>query len=229
MTTIKSTSAKILFIFIIFTVVHAEKAWAQSRFKTPLSYKGITASFGSRSFDLSSGIKEINQTKVGMGGGQLGIFYGNQAMRANITLFGYYSSASNIKGSIDLYTNGASVNFYPIAALTGKTSKIQPYFSTGVAYEKMKFYGHYLAGPDTKVNYSVTRQPSIGKVNQLNATIGAGVELNVTPGFRNFVHVFTEVKYGAKLFNQGSNSNFASTSSSHQVLMNIGLRFGSRN
>jgi hypothetical protein len=222
-------SAVLLFLLVVF---YSQTPLAQglgSAKQTAKYYRGLEGSFGSRVFTLHSDIRELNQASCVMGGGQVGIVYGNETIRARLVMFGYFFSTGSMKGSIDLYTNNASINFYPLSLLTRKSTLLQPYLTSGVAYTQMKFYGYYLHNDNvnTPINYSNGTEPFLGRVNQLNGFVGAGLDVNLH-NYSDFVQVFTELRYGSAMSKQTRYSHFIGTAAPNQIVFNIGVRFGAK-
>lgn len=190
-------------------------------------YKGLEGSFGFRKYTINSSINELNQLPVNQEGGRIGLVVGNRIIQTNIELLGYYYSTGNMKGTIDLYENGATFNFYPLALLLDKEIRVAPYLVGGCTYERIKFSGHYLTKDSAPINYSTSKDPFLGSVNQLSTYVGAGVEFKIIHQY-DFVHMFSEVKYGVNSSSNTKYNEFKSTSLGSQTLINIGVRFGSK-
>lgn len=190
-------------------------------------YKGFEGSFGFRKYTISSTINELNQLAVNQEGGRIGLVAGNRIIQISIELLGYYYSTGNMKGTIDLYESGAAFNFYPLALLLDKEIRVAPYLIGGCTYERVKFSGHYLTKDSTPINYSTSEDPFLGSVNQLSTYVGAGVEFKIIHQY-DFVHLFSEVKYGVNISSNTKYNEFKSTSLGSQTLINIGVRFGSK-
>ncbi len=152
-------------------------------------YKGFESSFGSRSYNINSSIGNLDQLTVGQEGGRVGIILGNRVVQANVQLLGYFFSTSSMAGSIDLYENGVSVNFYPMALLFNKEVRVEPYFTGGLTYERIKFRGYYLSNDNGPINYSTCEEPFLGAINQVNAYLGVGVDFKIIDQY-DFVHLF---------------------------------------
>ena len=213
----------ILFITLIFQVMIGQ---AQSfRSSQQNLYKGLVVSFGTRSVEVSSDISKINGTNLMETGGQVGVTFGNQILRTNIGILGYYSSAGNTAGTTDLYESNASMNFYPFALFTGNKCLVQPYLTAGVAYDRFKFFGYYINREPGITNYSQSEAPLLGKIKQVNGTVGMGLELKLRDEF-SFINVFSEVKYGYNLSQTASDNAFANTTLMNQMQVVLGLSFG---
>jgi hypothetical protein len=185
-------------------------------------YRGIGVSFGSRSFKSVSMYSAIDKKIVSVQGGQLNVTLGNEHLRTDIGLIGYYSSSASVAGSIDYYTNHISTKFYPSYLFTNSHPRFEPYFTTGIAYYRYKFYGHYAAEDVNKINYSAPA-PYLGTVRQMAAAIGVGLEFKIIDK-HNFVHLFTEVKWSKSL--ASGSTTFDNTHLSGNTIVNIGLAFG---
>jgi hypothetical protein len=187
-------------------------------------YMGLGVNFGSRSFKSASNYSEIDQALVSMAGGQLGITWGNKLFRGDVGLIGYYSSVSNIVGSIDLYTNHASVKFYPTNLFCKTRPRLDPYINAGVMYDRYKFYGHYVIQDAGKVNYSAP-EPYVGSIKQTSATLGAGLEFRLIDKY-DFIHFFSEVKWSRNLKSVNTRNVFENTQLGSNTIINVGLYFG---
>jgi len=215
-------------LFLIL-ILHSAFSHGQSSypFNDDKQYIGLDVSFGTHAFTINSDILKINQAVVNQGGGQIGFIYGNKILRTKVGLIGYYSSVSNIAGTIDLYESNASANFYPLSLITKKAHRVEPYFNAGLAYDQIKFYGHYMQNDPEEVNYSTSEAPYIGKIKQLNATVGAGVELKVVDHI-NFINLFSEIRYGFNMTNTYDRPELGNTKVGNQMAVNIGVTFGRR-
>jgi hypothetical protein len=93
---------------------------------------------------LSSDIARLDQTSSPQIGGQIGVVAGGEVIRAKVNLLGYYASSENAAGSTDLYTSGASLDFYPLSWIFKRNFRLEPYFTGGLNYNRFKFFGYYL-------------------------------------------------------------------------------------
>jgi hypothetical protein len=62
-------------------------------------------------------------------------------------------------------------------------------------------------------------------MKQVNATVGIGLELKLKDRF-DFIHLFSEVKYGHNLSTKTNDSAFAGTSLNNQMQVVLGISFG---
>jgi hypothetical protein len=212
----------LLFIVLIFKSVTAD---AQMYRSDESLYKGFVASFGTRSAILSSDIQKIDQSKITQAGGRIGLVFGNSVVRSRIGLLGYYASTANTAGSVDLYESNATVHFYPLSWITKRSPLVEPYITGGVDYDQYKFYGHYLNQEPGQTNYSQAEAPYLGKIKEVNASIGAGVEVKLKDDY-DFIHLFTEVRYGRNLSRKTDDAAFAHTEIARQMQVIIGITFG---
>jgi len=222
---LKGIAYLLLFIVLFFIQLNSVKAQVRSASKK--SYLGFSTSFGTRSFSLSSDIEKINRSQVNQAGGQVGLVYGNSVVRSRVGLLAYFSSGKEVAGSIDLLVNNASVNFYPLALIQTKLSKIQPYVNGGLSYDRLKFYGYYFDNDGGPVNYSTSQAPYLGAIKQINATVGAGLEFRIVEN-HTFLHFFSEVRYGLHVSDVSRDSEFVNTTTGNPVRLNLGVMFGSR-
>lgn len=220
----------IILMFVCFVFgFNGNSAYGQSEFPTTVSYRGLEGSFGRHTFTINSNIKELRRLSAVMDGGEIGLVYGNETIRGRLVLFGYYFSTGSMSGSMDLYNNSGSLNFYPLTLFTSEKPWVSPYFVGGIAYTQIKYYGYYLRSDKvvTPVNYSRASEPFLGKVNQMNGYIGGGFDFILKDHF-DFVHLFAEAKYGFGLSEKTRQSDFIATSSSSQIVYSIGIRFGAK-
>lgn len=224
-TRIHDNALKGILLAILFLILLAQAfvAGAQSHRGTPV-YKGFVASFGVHTSNLSSDIADIHATTLQQAGGQVGLIYGNRIAKATVGLIGYYSSAGSTEGTTDLYTSNASVNFYPVAWILGRTPAVEPYFTGGLNYDRYKFYGFYINREPGQTNYSQAEAPYLGKVTQVNATFGAGIEVRLKDDY-DFIHLFAEARYGRQLSGK-SDEAFSATTISDQTQLTVGITFG---
>ena len=213
----------ILFIVLIFqTLLAGAQAY---RGQSENLYRGFVTSFATRSADLSSSIGKLNQTSLTLAGGQVGLTLGNSVVRSKIGLFGYYSSTGNTAGTVDLYQSNWAANFYPLAMISRKSLIIEPYITGGLDYDQYKFYGYYINRESGEINYSQAEAPYLGKIKQINATVGAGIEVKLKDSY-NFIHLFSEVRYGKNLSSKSTNATFSNTQIAGQMHVVVGITFG---
>lgn len=187
-------------------------------------FKGAGASFHSRIFSLKSDIPELDGLTVYQEGGQAGLFVGNRTLRARLGLLGLMYSAMRVPRTINVFEVEGGLNYYFLSA-SKRMRFVEPYVTSGLVFDVLRFKGHYLAGEDVIVNNSAP-EPYLGSITKFDATVGGGIELGILNA-EQFVHFFTEVKYGVKLSQSASNQAFENTSVSNQTMVSIGLRFGS--
>ena len=199
---------------------------AQSSDSKSKHYLGFVASFGRRSFKSESNYEQINRRNVSADGGQIGVTFGNKVFRGDVGLIGYYSSVSDIAGTIDVYTNHATVKLYPADLLIKKSysSRLEPYINTGITYDRYKFYGRYALNDKNNGNYSGP-EPFLGAIRQINASIGIGLEFKIIDQY-DFVHLFSELKWNKPIGNFNTRAEFDDTHLSGNTVFNIGLAFG---
>ena len=218
---LKAVALMILFIVLMLQsfITSAQRNVSQS------SYRGFVANFGTRLGSLSSNISKIDQQALMLSGGQVGLTFGNDIMRSKIGLLGYYSSTGKTAGTIDLYQSSASVNFYPASLLMKRKMAVEPYFTGGIHYDQYKFYGYYINREPGTTNYSQSEAPYLGKVKQVNATAGIGVEVKLKDEF-DFIHLFSEVTFGRNLSSNATNGSFENTHITNQTHITVGVSFG---
>lgn len=221
---IRHNQFKGIFIIILFIILSLKLMVAQAQ-SSASSYKGFNASFGARSFAVSSNIAEIDRTDLIETGGQVGFIFGNNVIKSRLGLFGYFSSSGKMPGTVALYTSNASVNFYPLQLLMKRHFLIEPYVSAGMSYDRFKFFGYYVNQEPGVTNFSQAEAPYLGKIKQVNATTGLGLELRLRDDF-DFIHLFTEIKYAGNLSSKANRETFAETTLKSQLHTVIGISFG---
>ena len=189
------------------------------------SYKGFVASFATRTAAVSSDIAAINGSNLGQSGGQVGLVFGNRIVKSKIGLLGYYSSVGRSTGTTDLFTSNVAVNLYPLSLLSGRNFLVEPYLTGGLDYDRHKFYGFYLNQEPGQLNYSQAEAPFLGKIKQVNATGGAGIQVKLKDQF-DFIHVFGEFRCGRNLSSKTSDAAFAATQINNARQVVIGVSFG---
>ena len=212
----------ILFIVLIFKSVAAD---AQMYEKEGRLYKGFVASFATRSAIISSNIQKIDQMNILQAGGRIGLIFGNSVVRSKIGLLGYYSSTGSTGGTIDLYQSNAVIHFYPLALLMKRSLMVEPYITGGVDYDQFKFYGYYLNREPGETNYSQAEAPYLGKIKEVNAAVGAGIEVKLKDDY-DFIHLFSEVRYGRNLSRKTDDAAFGQTVIARQIQVVVGISFG---
>lgn len=213
-----------LVILILILIFHSTMVSAQAFRSGERPYKGLVAGFGTRATTLSSNIEQIHQSRLHLAGGQVGLMYGNRFLRAKAHVLGYYSSTGNTTGTTDLYTSNAALNFYPLSLISGNTFLITPYITGSLDYDRYKFFGFYINQEPGTINYSQGEAPYLGKIKQVNATLGLGVEVQLKDDL-DFVHIFSEIRYGKNLSAQ-TDPAFSATSIADQTQVAVGVSFG---
>ena len=227
---IKDNQLKAVLFIILFIVLTLQAAFTQAQSFKPKgdTYRGLVASFGTRSVEVSSDIAQIDGTNLMATGGRVGLIFGNEFARLKTGLLGYYSSTGNTPGTTDLYQSNLGVNLYPLALITVAQLLIEPYFTGGVSYDRFKFFGYYINQEPGITNYSQGVAPFLGKIKQVNATVGMGLELKLRDRF-DFIHLFCEAQYGRNLSSKASDERFAATSLNNQLQVVVGVTFGAHN
>jgi hypothetical protein len=186
---------------------------------------GLEASFGIKSFQLSSDISAINNLHVIAEGGTIGMTLGSGILKGKIRQ-GYYYSASSVGKTIDQVRSVGSINFYPLQLLNSIDVSFQPYITGGIERNILKMYGFYASdAPSGNVNYSISEAPYLGKIITLQASIGAGFEFSIKKD-GHFVSIFSEVKYGKNIAPLKATELFYHTASGNQLTVNVGVGFG---
>jgi hypothetical protein len=183
---------------------------------------GFSVSFGTKTNRIVSNHSAINNMKLAEEGGSVGLLWGNDLLEAKVNVGFYYSSA-RVPHTVDLVNLESTLQFYPLFALTGKTHKVQPYLSTGLAVNNYKLYGYY-AGTEGEVNYSISIEPYLGNITTYFGSLGAGLEVNLIDQ-NDFVKLFTEINYYSPL-QKTSSVLFNDSQVTRQLGINVGVSFG---
>jgi hypothetical protein len=128
--------------------------------------------------------------------------------------------------TVDLFESDLLFNFYPLGS-SGRNFVVQPYLSGGFVYDKIKFSGYYLSEDKAHINYSSSKEPVLGSIHQVRASVGAGVEFSILENDFEFFHIFTEAKVSSAI-TQKSSAAFAGTKTSNMMLLSVGFRFGAK-
>lgn len=212
------------FLAVIFLMIVSA---TQAQFLSDVPYKGIEVSFGTRSFNIESNVPELNGLSVLEEGGQLGLIAGTDAVRVRVGLAGFFYSSNKVGRTIDLFESDLSLNFYP-TEVDGSNSIIQPYLTGGLVYDRTKFYGRFLKEDQGPVNYSAGKEPYFGRMQQVRAAVGAGVEISVHSGDFHFVHIYAEYKYAGISVHDSSDEVLTQTKQLSPMMISLGVRFGGR-
>jgi hypothetical protein len=215
---------KAFFFTAVFIVLLLQSVFSSAQTAPRSEYKGLDVRFGSRSFDIQSNVKELNYSTIAQLGGHAGVLYGNHIIRVNAGA-GYYTSDAAVAGTLDLYEAIASANFYPLSALLGRSSKIEPYLTVGMAYNMFKFYGYYISKEPGTINHSQGEAPYLGSIRQVNTYVGAGLEFAVFD-LVDFVHIFSEMRYGYNVSADSRDQSFQDTVIKNQMHVSVGINFG---
>lgn len=224
-TRMRDNQLKGIFILILFILLMFQALITNAQANRPGTksiYRGLTASFGVRSVDIVSNIARIDRTNPMATGGQVGIVFGGRAVRTRVGLLGYYASTGNTAGTTDLYESNIAVNFHPLARMN---SVISPYLTGGLSYDRYSFFGYYLNQEPGTINLSHADTPFLGKIKQVNASAGIGVEFILKDDF-DFIHLFSEMRYSHNLSASTQHSAFAETKLDQQMQVMLGISFG---
>lgn len=185
---------------------------------------GFEGSFGIKTFSLSSDIAAINGLNVTEEGGTIGVVMGARALRLKLRQ-GYFYSSSAVAQTVDEVRSAFIANLYPLQLFRGNNTRFQPYFTAGVERNIFKMYGTYGSESIKPRNYSVSEAPFLGKISNMIASVGAGLEYRVTtPG--HYINVFAEGRYGKSFRTISSGELFSGTGLSDQLVFSLGVGFG---
>ncbi len=220
---VKGINAALVALTFLLTGIYSCTVQAQSI--RPFKYMGFEASFGVRSFEIKSSIPQLNSMPVVQEGGSLGVLFGNDFLRAKVRVAGFYYSSASVPRTVDLFESEGFVNFYPLNYIRSGENALDVYLIAGISMDNIKFYGHYLTAEGEKVNYSTSSEPYLGKISQLNATGGLGLEYKL-PTQAGFIHLFGEAKYGSPFQSGTDSESFKNTSIRNFTSISVGVSFG---
>src|SRR5688572_21904296 len=155
---------------IIVVCLNATLAQAQGLRNSNYRYVGFEANLGVKSNKITSDIAALNNMSVIKEGGSLGFVFGNQIVKTRVQAVGFYYSNSSVKQTVNSVESAVLINVYPIKLINKSKQAINPYFSGGVDYSTMKFFGYY-NNPDAKINYSASSAPYVGKIVSTRGTV----------------------------------------------------------
>lgn len=186
-------------------------------------YFGFEANFGAKATRISSDLTAIHDMDVLDEGGSLGFVMGNQVVKTRLQAAGFYYSSSSVEHTVNIVTSGILLNVYPLKLINKTRQALNPYVSGGVDYNIIKFRGCY-TNPDSKINYSRSSAPYIGKIASTCGTAGAGLEWRL-PQMYDFVHIFAEARYSWTV-HRNADEVFKNTTVANPTSINIGVSFG---
>ena len=221
----------VLFVVILFVGIKGCSAQFVKKNKYYASYNknkfyvGFEALLGVKTFRIKSNIEKINNMWVAEEGGTLGVVAGNDNIRLRLQAAGLYYSSSAVPHTTNYSESAAIVNASPLEILSDKKNRVfDIYVSAGVAYSRIKYYGHYLHHESKQMNYSTAQAPYLGKSRITSGVVGAGISAKL-PNTK-FCRVFTGVQMAMPLATN-SDARFKGTSISKITTVNLGITFGS--
>jgi hypothetical protein len=186
-------------------------------------YFGFEVHFGAKTTRIVSDFMSIHNMDVLDEGGTLGLLFGNEVVKTRLQMAGFYYSSSRVRHTVNIVTSGMMINVYPLRFLSNSRQALNPYVSTGLEYNFIKFEGYY-ATLDKKINYSRSAAPYIGKIASIYGTAGVGIEWRL-PRMYDFVHIFAEFRY-SWVGNREADELLKNTSVCNVTSMNAGVSFG---
>lgn len=215
----------LIFVVILIGDLRSCSVMAQGLKQFAADYQiGLEASFGIKTFSLSSDIAAIDGLSVTEEGGTIGVVMGAKALRLKLRQ-GYFYSSSTVAQTIDEVRSAFVANLYPLQLFQRNNSRLQPYFMGGMERNIFKMYGTYGSENNKPRNYSVSEAPFLGKISNMIASVGAGLEYRVTtPG--HYINFFAEGRYGKSFHTISSGELFNGTALSDQLVFSLGVGFG---
>lgn len=202
------------------------KAHTQHKDK-PILYKGFETTFGQHSLISSSNFPELDQLKIGLFGGSVGMQLRKGIWSATLRVAGLYYATSNTGRTIDLFESGIKGNVFPFETMVrSRLKRLKPFVTAGLTSQFSRFYGYYCNKSDMFINYSDTREPYIGKKSALLLTAGVGMEYQIVKNDDGFVNVFVETMRSIPLGFTDDDSLFEQTSFGRNHVISIGINYG---
>lgn len=222
---LNSNSFKTILIVSLLSFAGIANAQAQGYRNSQYRYFGLEANFGVKTSALTSDVEAINNMRLVEEGGSIGLVMGSQVVKGRMQVAGFYYSNSSVKHTVNMIESSLQANVYPLKFINKSKQSINPYFSGGVDYATLKFFGYYNNPESTKkINYSGSSAPFIGKIASTRGTVGAGIEWRLAQ-VNDFVHVFAEAKYSFAMA-QDADEFYKNTKVSNSTSINIGVSFG---
>lgn len=194
-----------------------------SRAQEGVRYMGLEVNFGTKSGSLTSDHDAIDGMNVMVEGGTLGLVIGNQVVKTRLHVSGFYYSSARVEHTVNIFASGLIFNFYPINLINKSGKALNPYVCSGIAYNILRFEGYYTID-DSKVNYSRSSAPYIGKIAIPSATAGLGLEWRL-PRIYDFIHIFAEARY-SYILSSMEDKVFRNTRIDNPTSVNAGVSFG---
>lgn len=215
----------LVFLFVI--VAMASRA--QSTFPTlPIpeefvTYSGYEVAMGTNHFKLASNIPQLKGIAITQFGAQVGAVWANRAGKIRTSAGLYYSDGTS--RTVDMAGISVAGNLYLLRMLDKKVRFVEPYAIARVGYQRMKFFGTYLAD-EPITNYSLGKEPELGTLDGIIGQAGLGVDVRLVHDGSHFIHVFAEALTGSFAKTQNSSSKFNDTSVKNPSQFTLGLSFG---
>lgn len=199
-----------------------DKKWEQSKFL----YTGIEASYGLKSFNITSDVPELENMHLIETGSNLGIVFGNDFSRFTIRPLGFYSATANNGRTINLFSAEAENNTYLLKGLLKKPTRFDIYSSLGINFHSTKFFGHYIE-QDLRPAYNNKphKEPFLGKIENMLITYGFGLEYRLINN-DEFVHFFLTGKSSLPIQQTTNSEAFEETALTRNMEFQLGVRFG---
>lgn len=208
----------------VFFIVICVVLLLQSFFAGAQTRKGFSVGFGSHIATINSDIEKIDQQQLLQMGGSIGFLYGNNKVSSHVNA-GYYSSTQHCPGTLDRYTLGAKVKVFPLSWLSNRSHVINPYLTTGVSYDNLRFHGYYINREPGAINWSQAEAPYLGSIRNMNAGVGGGFSFAILQQC-DFIRLYSEAWYGTSVSARSSDQAFNNTTLKNQMQINVGLTFG---
>ena len=191
-----------------------------------LKYKGIGFSFGVRSLDITSNIKELHNYEAFEEGGDISFMFGNDFDQITVNMLGLYYSNAQTSRTINLNSFGVTNNLYFLRAFGVKPTGFSPYVSTGIALRYYKFYGHYIdESQRSSRKQAKGQEPYLGTVKVTDLSLGLGMEFQLQSELE-FIHFYAEGDSNLGLMATTRDEAFKGTNIRNLYSIRVGVRFG---
>lgn len=214
----------ILIFAVLFSVSLAQAQRQETVLPAKVLYRGIEASFGTKSFQVRSDISQLHNTPLVQLGGNVGVVLGNHYNRFTIRPLGLYQSVS--PNSVNMYSFEIENQTYILRSFNKKNTRFDFYGIMGLDYNSNKFFGHYIANDESSLGKSLWETlPYLGRVDNTILTYGLGIEYQLLCK-DSFMHFFLSGKSGLVLHSSTNSESFEDTSIIKNAEITAGVRLG---
>jgi hypothetical protein len=244
-------------VFSIAGLIRTAHAQYKERY-IPIGYVGVEISGGTRLFNLSSDIAELNQLKVTEEGVNVSLFAGNEVAIGKLK-YGFYQSGRLVREKVKMQEGELAINVFPLYIFDVKSKLVKPYALVSFELNNLQFFGNYnlpkpvvMPGqssdcncldhpelpecsgeviPDEPIDEGQTTDLKEERLlgNIVVSKFDVGAGVMVHIPRRNkFLNLFAEVKYGLPVGVKAKDQAFKNSKVSTFTIVNVGINFGIR-